>query len=508
MDTREPILRIENVSKSFPGVKALDRINLEINSGEVHALLGENGAGKSTLVKIIVGAYKKDEGQIYFNGNACEFHSPAEAYQRGMSIIYQETSLIPQLTVLENIFLGMEYTHSWLGVIDNKRIVREYNEVCQKLGFHFHRHTLARHLSVAEQKMVEILKAMVHQASFIIMDEPTDSLTETEIRHLFEIIRDLKNHQITVLYITHYLEEVFEITDRATVLRDGKKVETVRTADVETRDIVRMMVGQELSSEHPISTKQQEQREVLRVEHLTRQPAFTNVSLQACQGEILGITGVIGAGKTELARAIFGADGPDSGQVFLDGQPCQIHSPQEAVRYGIGMLPEDRKRLGLLLKQEVYKNLSIAALDQFIRHHILRTAQELRATEDVVKQLDIKISSPYQAVQYLSGGNQQKIVIGKWLTAQPRILIMDEPTRGIDVGSKNEIYKIIKRLAEAGTCILFISSEVPEIVEIADRILVMKKGRIAAEYHRGITQRALMQAILESDQTQEGGNNA
>lgn len=497
MKMKEPILQIENVSKFFPGVQALDQIDLDIYQGEVHALLGENGAGKSTLVKIIVGAYAKDTGRIIFNGQPCEFTSPAQAYQRGMSIIYQETSLIPQLTVLENIFLGLEYTHSFLGMLDNKRIMREYDTVCEKFGFHFHPNTLARNLSVAEQKMVEILKAMVHNASFIIMDEPTDSLTDTEIRHLFEIIRDLKHHQMTVLYITHYLEEVFEITDRLTVLRDGKKVDTVKTSDVDTRNIVRMMVGQELSRAQQAVGRQEKTPEVIRVEQFTRKPAFANISFQAHQGEILGITGVIGAGKTELARAIFGADRPDSGQIYLDGRPCRIRSPQEAIGYGLGMLPEDRKRSGLLLNHEVYKNLTIAALDQFITRQILSTARELRATEEMVKQLDIKIASPYQSVKYLSGGNQQKIVIGKWLTARPRILIMDEPTRGIDVGSKNEVYKIMKQLAEAGTCILFISSEIPEIVEISDRILVMKKGRIASEYRRGVTQRELMHTILE-----------
>lgn len=499
MKTQEPILQIENVSKSFPGVQALDQIDLDIYQGEVHALLGENGAGKSTLVKIIVGAYTKDGGQIMFNREPCEFSSPSEAYQRGMSIIYQETSLIPQLTVLENIFLGMEYTRSLFGIIDNTRIMREYHELCEKFGFHFQRHALARNLSVAEQKMVEILKAMVHKASFMIMDEPTDSLTDTEIRHLFEIIRDLKRHQMTVLYITHYLEEVFEITDRLTVLRDGKKVDTVETGEVETRDIVRMMVGQELSRVQHSAGREEQAPEVIRVEHFTRKPTFANISFQAHQGEILGITGVIGAGKTELARAIFGADRADSGQVYLDGQPCRIGSPQEAVSYGMGMLPEDRKSLGLLLNQEVYKNLTLAALDQFITRQILSTARELKATEEMVAQLDMRIASPYQSVKYLSGGNQQKLVIGKWLTARPRILIMDEPTRGIDVNSKNEVYKIMKRLAAAGTCILFISSEVPEIVEISDRILVMKKGRITSEYRRGVTQRELMHAILEGD---------
>ncbi len=499
MNNNEPILKITNISKSFPGVKALDRINLNVGKGEVHALLGENGAGKSTLVKIIVGAYKKDEGSIIFNNQNREFNSPAEAYKSGISVIYQETSLIPQLTVLQNIFLGMEHSYSFLKIIDHKRLIREYQEVCGKLGFHFNRNELARNLSIAEQKMVEILKAMVHNASFIIMDEPTDSLADNEIRHLFEIIRDLKNHQITVLYITHYLDEVFQITDRITVLRDGKKVDTVNTTEVNTQDIVKMMVGQEISSSARQTTKTKEKREAIRVEHLTRKNVLSDISFTAYEGEILGVTGVIGAGKTELGRAIFGADKIDSGQIFLYGEPCHIYSPVEAVKHGVGMLPEDRKNFGLLLNHEVYKNITMSALERFISSMIIRKGEEPSVTEQMVNRLDIKITSPYQSAKYLSGGNQQKIVVGKWLTANPRILIMDEPTRGIDVGSKNEVHKIMKRLAEEGTCIIFISSEVPEIVEVSDRILVMKKGRIHAEYSRGVTQKEIIQAILEGE---------
>jgi ribose transport system ATP-binding protein len=499
MDHNEPILQIADVSKSFPGVQALDRINLRIGKGEVHALLGENGAGKSTLVKILVGAYKKDAGSIMFDGRKREFTSPAEAYKSGISVIYQETSLIPQLTVLQNIFLGMEYVRTFLGILDQQRLLRAYDDVCEKLGFRFQPNELVRNLSVAEQKMVEILKAMAHQASFIIMDEPTDSLSDNEIQHLFTIIRDLKNHQITVLYITHYLEEVFQITDRITVLRDGKKVDTVETQAVNTQDIVRMMVGQEISNSAYQTTKRTGRREALRVDHLTRKLMLADVSLTAYEGEILGIAGVIGSGKTELARAIFGADPIDSGQVFISGEPCDVHSPVAAVQYGVGMLPEDRKTLGLLLNHEVYKNITLPALDRFISSMILNKTAELSVTDQIVKRLDVKIASPYQAVKYLSGGNQQKIVVGKWLTVNPRILIMDEPTRGIDVGSKSEIHRIMRQLAAEGTCIIFISAEVPEIVEVSDRILVMKKGRIYAEYSRGVTQEQLMQAMLEGD---------
>ena len=498
MDTKESILSISDVNKSFPGVQALDRINLDIKRGEVHALLGENGAGKSTLVKIIVGAYTKDSGTILLNGVAHEFVSPAHAHRSGISIIYQETSLIPQLTVLQNIFLGQEHARTFLSIIDEKRLIREYEELCEKIGFRFDRNEQVRKLSVAEQKMVEILKAMAHRASFIIMDEPTDSLAEAEIHRLFEIIRDLKNHQMTVLYITHYLDEVFQITDRLTVLRDGKNVGTVNTHDVTVQDVVKMMVGQEISSSKRQAASREEQCEAIRVEHLSREPLLHHISFRACEGEILGITGVIGAGKTELARAIFGADNIEEGRIFLDGVSRPLRSPVEAVKHGIGMLPEDRKYLGLLLDQEVYKNMTLAAIDRAISGIVLQKNRELMMTDEMVKRLNIKISNPYQAVKNLSGGNQQKIVIGKWLAALPKILIMDEPTRGIDVGAKNEVYRIMRQLAREGTCIIFISSEVPEILEISDRILVMKKGTIHAEYPHGTSQEEIMQAMLEN----------
>jgi ribose transport system ATP-binding protein len=391
----------------------------------------------------------------------------------------------------------MEYSHTFLNIIDNTRLIREYHEVCEKLGFHFDRNTLARNLSVAEQKMVEILKAMVHQASFIIMDEPTDSLADNEIQHLFDIIRDLKKHHITALYITHYLDEVFQITDRLTVLRDGKKVETVATDEVNTQDIVKMMVGQEISNSRHQTRQEQEQREAIRVELLSRKDVLSDISFRAYEGEILGITGVIGAGKSELARALFGADTIDTGTVYLYGDLCHIQSPVDAVKHGIGMLPEDRKNFGLLLNHEVYKNMTISALQRFISSMILSKTAELSATDQMVNRLDIKVSGPHQLVKYLSGGNQQKIVVGKWLIANPRILIMDEPTRGIDVGAKNEIYNIMRRLAEEGTCIIFISSEVPEIVAVSDRILVMNKGRIHAEFNQGATQQEIIHAMLE-----------
>ena len=349
------ILTISGLSKAFPGVQALSDIDLEIHRGEIHALLGENGAGKSTLVKIIAGVYPQDTGTIVFDGQVSEFNSPADAFKRGMRIIHQETSLIPQLTVLENVFLGLEPTRTLPGVIDGKKLLEEFGTVSDRLDFQLPPHKQVRDLSVAEQKMTEILKAMVHEASFLIMDEPTDSLSESEIGHLFKIIEDLKRQGITVLYITHYLEEVFEIGDRGTVLRDGQKVGTVRTEEVDIEDIVHMMIGHEAYSDAAAFQvkKQNHLEETLRVEGLHRAGAVEDVSFTSFRGEILGITGVLGAGKTELARLIFGADKPDGGRIYLSGKPVFIRNPVEAVAHGIGMIPEDRKNQGLLLEMEI-----------------------------------------------------------------------------------------------------------------------------------------------------------
>jgi ribose transport system ATP-binding protein len=495
----DPLLRLSGISKKFPGVQALDGIDLEIGTGEVHALLGENGAGKSTLVKVIAGVYPSDGGTMFFKGEKRSFASPGEAAAAGIAVIHQETSLIPTLTVLENVFLGIE-RKSFLNVIDERRTRREYEAVSRRLSFSLPPDRQARDLSVAEQKMTEILKAMVRNASFLIMDEPTDALTDEEIEHLFRIIRDLKRDGITVVYITHYLEEVFSISDRITVLRDGKKVDTRPTAELDRNAIVKMMVGQEiadLAAERPRAVRG---AEAIRAEGLSRGRAVDRVSFSAYQGEILGITGVLGSGKTELARLLFGADTPDAGTLSVAGQACRIDSPTDAVARGIGMLPEDRKRDGLILRHEVYKNITLASLARFSRRLIVSRAKELAAVDRVVNALSIRIRGPAQAVQYLSGGNQQKIVIAKWLVAERQVLIMDEPTRGIDVGSKIEIHRIMRALADDGACVIFISAEVPEIVRVSDRILIMQGGRIIAECPRGTSQEQVVHMMLKGSE--------
>jgi ribose transport system ATP-binding protein len=499
MEQTDIFLKIQNLNKSFPGVKALDNIDFELYKGEVHGLLGENGAGKSTLIKIISGVYKKDNGQIVLNNEKCDFHTPRDAFNRGISVIHQETSLIPQLTVLQNIFLGIEDTKTWLGLLDKRKIEKRYTAISASLGFHLPRDEQARRLSVAQQKMTEILKAMVHSAALIIMDEPTDALTENEIRQLFKIIQDLKKKRVTILYITHYLEEVFQICDRLTVLRDGKKIDTRKTGEVTQKEIVKMMIGQEHPADMGQALHLDRRIPALAVESLSSDSVVKEVSFTAYQGEILGITGVIGSGKTELGRMIFGADRPDQGAIQVAGHWTKIKSPVQAIAHGIGMLPEDRKNLGLLLEHEVYKNISLPSLARFCKGGIIIKNREFKAITEMIRRLDIKLTSSSQPAKYLSGGNQQKVVVGKWLVSNPKVLIMDEPTRGIDVGSKAEIHNIMRELANAGACIIFLSAEVPEIVTVCDRILLMRKGRIFAEYQRGVTQQEIIQKLLEGN---------
>ena len=491
----ETLLALEGISKGFPGVQALQSIDMEIGRGEVHALLGENGAGKSTLVKIIAGVYRRDGGSMFLEGTPRDFASPAEASAAGIAVIHQETSLIPTLTVRENVFLGIERTR--FSVIDNQDMRRAFNAVSGRLGFELPPMRLARDLTVAEQKMTEIMKAMVRESSFIIMDEPTDALSEAEIVHLFRIIGDLRKSGTTVLYITHYLEEVFRITDRITVLKDGRRVATRATSEVDRNDIVRMMVGQDVSDATREGPARPRGPEAIRAEGLTRKGAVRGVSLTAYHGQILGITGVLGSGKTELARLLFGADAPDAGRVLVRGEPCRLASPREAVAREIGMLPEDRKNQGLLLRHEVLTNLTLAALPRFSRWIFVNPGRERAAGDAIVRRLDIKVARPDQAVQDLSGGNQQKVVIAKWLVAEKKVLIMDEPTRGIDVGAKAEIHRIMRELADAGACVIFISAEVPEITRVADRILVMRGGQIAAEFDRGVRQEQVIECMLK-----------
>jgi len=474
---------------------------LEIYKDEVHALVGENGAGKSTLIKVLVGAYKRNSGEIYFNDQKAEFDSPAQAFQNGINVIYQENSLIPQLTVIQNIFLGME-RFTPLGLIDENKIYQEYLSISKKLGFELPPHEEARNLGVAEQKLVEILKALIHKTKFIIMDEPTASLSENEIEHLFRIISELKSNHISVLYISHILGEVFRIADRITVLRDGKKIKTVFTKEVNRDEVITMMVGESLKDTYlsPSTGRKKSQQPILKVENLRRKPRVNDVSFEASPGEVLGITGLMGAGKTELSRLIFGADKLEGGQILINDKPVRFHSPLDAVNQGISLVPEDRKKDALVLMLELYKNITLSTLAQFSNKGVLSFEKESDITRQSIKKLDIKTSGVNQVVKYLSGGNQQKVVISKWLQTEPKVLIMDEPTRGIDVKAKVEIYNIVGKLAESGVSVIFVSSEVSEVVKVSDRILVLSRGKVSGEFKRGVSQEEIMRIILQEDQ--------
>jgi len=463
-------------------------------------LVGENGAGKSTLIKVLVGAYKRNSGEIHFNNQKVEFDSPAQAFQRGISVIYQENSLIPQLTVIQNIFLGAE-RFTPLGLIDENKIYQEYLYISKKLGFELPPHEEVRNLGVAEQKLVEILKALIHKAKFIIMDEPTASLSKNEIEHLFRIISELKSNHISILYITHILGEVFRIADRITVLRDGKKIKTVFTEEVNPDKVITMMVGESLKNVYtsPSTGGKKSQEKILKVENLWRKPRVNGVSFEASTGEVLGITGLMGAGKTELSRLIFGADKLEVGQIFINDKPVRFHSPIDAVNQGISLVPEDRKKDALVLMLELYKNITLPTLGQFVNKGVISSGKEFDITRQAIKKLDIKTSGVNQVVKYLSGGNQQKVVISKWLQAEPKVLIMDEPTRGIDVKAKVEIYSIVSKLAESGVCVIFVSSEVSEVVKVSDRILVLSRGKVSGEFKRGVSQEEIMRIILQED---------
>ena len=462
--------------------------------------MGENGAGKSTLIKVLVGAYKRNSGEIYFNHQKAEFDSPAQAFQNGINVIYQENSLIPQLTVIQNIFLGAE-RFTPLGLIDETKIYQEYLDISKKLGFELPPHEEARNLGVAEQKLVEILKALIHKAKFIIMDEPTASLSKNEIEHLFRIISELKSNHVSVLYITHILGEVFRIADRITILRDGKKIKTVFTKEVNQDEVITMMVGESLKDTYlsQITKINRIQKPILKVENLRRRPRVNGVSFEASPGEVLGITGLMGAGKTELSRLIFGADKLEGGQILINDKSVQIRSPLDAVKNGISLIPEDRKKDALMLILELYKNITLPTLAQFSNKGVISSGKEFDITRQAIKKLDIKTSGVNQVVKYLSGGNQQKVAISKWLQAEPKVLIMDEPTQGIDVKAKVEIHTIMRNLAKSGVCVIFISSEVSEIVKVSDRILVLSQGKISDEFKHGVSQEEIMRIILKED---------
>ncbi len=487
------LLEMRDITKRFPGVLALDKVKLEVRYGEVHCLIGENGAGKSTLMKILAGAVSMDSGQIFLEGQPIQIISPYHAQQLGISMIYQEFNLIPYLSVAENIFLGREPRIPGTPFINWKKMYAEAQEVLERVGLKLDVRIPVAELSIAQQQMVEIAKALSIQAKIIVMDEPSATLTDHELKTLFELIRVLRRQNIGIIYISHRLEELYEIGNRVTVMRDGQYIGTYEVCDVTREDLIKMMVGRELTEEYPkVSLPRGKER--LRVKGLTRKGAFYDINFSVHAGEIVGLTGLVGAGRTEVARAIFGADPIDTGKIFVDGQEVKIHSPQEAIKNGIGLLTEDRKNQGLVLGMTIRENTTLANLKEITNGFFLNLAKERQVAENYVRDLQIRTPSIEQIAQNLSGGNQQKVVLAKWLFTQSRVLIFDEPTRGIDVGAKSEIFKLMNRLLEEGVAILMISSELPEVLGMCDRILVMHEGHLSGELSRNeATQEKIMQ---------------
>ncbi|MGB5847411.1 MAG: sugar ABC transporter ATP-binding protein [Ignavibacteriaceae bacterium] len=475
------ILRMQKVCKTFPGVTALDNVGFELQKGEVHVLLGENGAGKSTLVKILSGAHEITSGEIFLNDNKINIKSPKQSLKYGISVIYQEFNLVPQLTVAENIFLGREDTIKF-GVINQKNITESSQKILNNLGVQIDASSLVKDLGVAQQQMVEVAKALSIKSSILIMDEPTSALTENEIKELFVTIKRLKSQGVSIIYISHRLEELFEICDRVTVLRDGNYVGTREIGNTSKSELIRMMVNRDLKKQYPkLNAKIGE--EVLRVENLNQKDRLQKISFSLHSGEILGISGLLGSGRTELARAISGLDKFDSGKIYIKGNLEKIRSTRKAISLGIGFLTEDRKSQGLILNLSIKENISLPSLDRLSRNGIINSKKEGSAVKKYIKELRIKTPGPDQKVMCLSGGNQQKVVLAKWLCSKADIFIFDEPTRGIDVGSKVEIYNLMNQLVSEGVAILMISSELPEILGMTDRIIVMNKNRISGIFN-------------------------
>ena len=476
----EVILKMENIQKSFPGVQALKSVSFEVKKGEVHALMGENGAGKSTLMKILTGMYEKDGGSIKYEGQEVEFKNPKESQLAGIAIVHQELNMLNHLTVAQNIFIGREKMNGAL--IDDAYMNNEAKKIFTKLNIDIKPTTLMGDLTVGKQQMCEIAKAISRDAKLIVFDEPSAALTDTEIEELFKIIRDLKSKNMGIVYISHRMDEIKVITDRVTVMRDGSYIGTIITENSTKDEIINMMVGRVIYEDpKEVSNVKEDAPVVLEVKNLNLGKHVKDVSFKLRKGEILGFSGLMGAGRTEVARAIFGADKIDSGEIIINGKEVKINNTQDAVNNGIGYLSEDRKRFGVIVEKTVAENSSMAFLGRFVNGLFIDKNKENEEASKYVKKLKIKTPGVHQKLNNLSGGNQQKVVIAKWLIRDSEILIFDEPTRGIDVGAKSEIYHLMNELVAQGKSIIMISSEMTEILRMSDRIVVMCEGKKTAE---------------------------
>ena len=481
MDHVENILSLKGVSKSFPGVKALDNVDFSVRKGEVHALAGENGAGKSTLMKILSGSYRKDEGTVEFDGRKVEVRSPKDAENLGLSIIYQELNIFQGLTVAENIYVGRQPKKN--GVVDWKKMYTDAEKLFDELHIKLDVRKKVRGLSIAQQQMIEIAKAVSAHAKLVIMDEPTSSLATHETKLLFEIINRLRDNGVAIIFITHRLDEIFEISDRVTVMRDGCSIGTCDTGDITKAELITMMIGREMTKQFPVRHAVIGE-ELLRLDNISDGKKVKGVSFAVARGEVLGFAGLVGAGRTETMRMVFGADKRRTGKIFINGKEIRIRSPKDSVKNKIAFVTENRKEEGLLLAKSVRQNIVMAALSKIRTKYLLNFKKEQEYSKKYIEDMNISTPSENKQVMFLSGGNQQKVVVAKWLMSDSEVIILDEPTRGIDVGAKHEIYELINQLAEAGKAIIVVSSDMEEILGISDRILVMYEGEITGEVKR------------------------
>lgn len=495
------LIELKDIHKSFYGVEVLHGVNFVLRSGTVHALMGENGAGKSTLMKVIAGVHDADSGQILLDGKEVTIPSPARARELGIAMIHQELATEPEMSVAENIYLGREPGR--FGMVDYHQLYRQTGELLNKLGISINPRSKMKQLRVADQQMVEIAKAISQNARVVIMDEPTSSITDKEVENLFEMIRALKASGVGIIYISHKMDEIFRICDEMTILRDGTYIDTFKAAEVDENTLIKSMVGRDLGVQFP-KIEVPIGETILEVQHLTRAGQYEDISFKLHKGEILSFAGLVGAGRTELMHSIFGITKPDSGKILLNGEEVNFKSPREAIQHGIAYVTEDRKGEGLVLPMSVEKNITIASLQSFVKNGFLQKKKEAEVVKEEVASLGIKVAKPSLSVKSLSGGNQQKVVLAKWMIASPNILIFDEPTRGIDVGAKAEIYKIMCDYVSKGNAILMVSSEMPEAMGMSDRMIILSNHRCSGELSRNeFNQEAIAQMQFKFMQTKQ-----
>lgn len=474
------ILRLENITKEYPGVTALKDVTITFEKGKIHGLVGENGAGKSTLIKLLTGAINKTSGKIYYKGHVLETNTPLKSLNMGIVPVYQELNVIPALSISENIFYGHEKIKGKL--LDKKYMRAKTIELLKQVGLHASPQTLVRDMGIGNQQLVEISKALIKEIDVLILDEPTTSLTDVEVKNLFRIMQNLKENGVSIIYISHKLDEVLQMSDMITVLRDGEVIETKPAHDLDKEKLISIMVGKELSRSKRNENKIIKKEKVLELRNVSTNN-IKNISFHLLKGEILGVAGLMGSGRTELAEAIFGIDKLTSGKIFINGKLAEIHNPKDAVEENIAFITEDRKNLGLMLHLSLLENVTYVSLERISKNGVINKKEEKQIVEDMLQKLNVKYASLDEKILNLSGGNQQKVVIAKWLLSEAQIFIFDEPTRGIDVGSKEEIYGILRSLAKEGKSIILISSENEEIINLTDRIMIMSNGEIASEYN-------------------------